>query len=54
MGGMSRLKRTPLVLPNKDFFPPTDTEGAERGRYIFDLVWPLDGDRRLGVRAGKL
>ncbi len=37
-GGMARLKRTPLVLPSKDFFPPTDTEGAERGRYVFDMV----------------
>jgi hypothetical protein len=38
LGGMQRLKRTPLVLANKDFFPPTDTEGAERGRYVFDQV----------------
>jgi hypothetical protein len=37
-GGMARLKRTPLVLANKDFFPPTDMQGAERGRYVFDLV----------------
>jgi hypothetical protein len=37
-GGMARLQRTPLVLPDKDFFPPTDTEGAERGRYVFDMV----------------
>ncbi len=46
LGGMSRLKRTPLVLANKDFFPPTDTEGAERGRYLFDLVgrWMGIGD----------
>lgn len=38
LGGMARLRATPLVLANKDFFPPTDTEGAERGRYVFDLV----------------
>jgi hypothetical protein len=38
LGGMRWLQRAPLVLPNKDFFAPTDTEGAERGRYIFDLV----------------
>jgi len=45
-GGMARLERTPLVLANKDFFPPTDTEGAERGRYIFDMVsrWMGIGD----------
>ena len=43
---MARLKRTPLVLANKEFFPPTDTEGAERGRYVFDLVrrWMGVGD----------
>ena len=29
LGGMRRLERTPLVLANKDFFPPTDTEGAD-------------------------
>lgn len=46
LGGMRRLQQTPLVLPNKDFFPPTDTEGAERGRYIFDEVrrWMGIGD----------
>ncbi len=46
LGGMRRLERTPLVLANKDFFPPTDTEGAERGRYIFDAVsrWMGIGD----------
>jgi hypothetical protein len=46
LGGMARLQRTPLVLANKDFFPPTDTEGAERGRYVFDLVrrWMGIGD----------
>jgi len=46
LGGMQRLNQTPLVLANKDFFPPTDTEGAARGRYIFDLVrrWMGIGD----------
>ena len=46
LGGMQRLERTPLVLANKDYFPPTDTKGAERGRYIFDLVrrWMGIGD----------
>src|SRR6202000_3046136 len=38
LGGMARLRRTPPTLASKDFFPPTDTEGAERGRYIFDQV----------------
>jgi hypothetical protein len=38
LGGMARLRRTPLVLASKDFFPPTDTEGAERGRYVFDMI----------------
>jgi hypothetical protein len=46
LGGMARLKRTPLVLASKDFFPPTDTEGAERGRYVFEMVqrWMGVGD----------
>jgi hypothetical protein len=46
LGGMARLKRTPLVLANKDFFPVTQTEGAERGRYVFDMVrrWMGIGD----------
>jgi len=38
LGGMARLQRTPLVLASKHFFPPTETEGAERGRYVFDMV----------------
>jgi len=46
LGGMRRLQGTPLVLPSKDFFPPTDAVGAERGRYLFDLVrrWMGVGD----------
>jgi hypothetical protein len=46
LGGMRRLERTRLVLANKDFFPPTETEGAERGRYVFDQVrrWMGIGD----------
>jgi hypothetical protein len=46
LGGMSRLQRTPLVLADKHFFPPTDAEGAERGRYVFDMVrrWMGIGD----------
>jgi hypothetical protein len=46
LGGMKRLQRTPLVLASKDFFPPTESEGAERGRYVFDQVrrWMGIGD----------
>ncbi len=46
LGGMAHLKRTPLVLANKDFFPPTDSDGAERGRHVFDEVrrWMGIGD----------
>jgi len=53
LGGMARLNRTPLVLPSKDFFPPTDTEGAERGRYIFDLVrrWMGVGEWACGLES---
>ncbi len=38
LGGVTRLRRTPLVLANTEFFPRTDTEGDERGRYVFETV----------------
>jgi len=43
LGGVARLKARPLVLPSKDFYPPTDAEGAERGRYVFDRTMALMG-----------
>jgi hypothetical protein len=43
LGGMERLQRRPLVLANKDFFPPTETEGDERAAYVFDQIRALMG-----------
>ncbi len=34
-GGIGQLKQRPLVLPTKDFYPPTSAVGEERGDYIF-------------------
>jgi hypothetical protein len=31
------------VLPSKDYYPPTETKGAERGRYIFERTMLLMG-----------
>ena len=36
LGGVASLRARPLVLPNKHFFPPTETEGEARGAYVFD------------------
>ncbi len=49
-GGMQRLRASPAVVPTREFFPPTETEGHARALYIFDLVkrlvglesWPCD------------
>jgi hypothetical protein len=43
LGGMERLGLTPLVLASRDFFPPTETEGAARGAYLFERVKALMG-----------
>lgn len=43
IGGMERLGGTPLVLANRDFFPPTTTEGHERALYLFERVKRLMG-----------
>lgn len=50
LGGVERLKRTAFVVPTREFFPPTETEGHERAVYIFELVkrhmgmstWPCE------------
>ncbi len=50
LGGMDRLRRTEIVLPTREFFPPTLTEGHERAQYVLDLVkgrmgmngWPCE------------
>jgi hypothetical protein len=41
LGGMQRLRRTPLVLANREFFPPTDTERHERALYVFEQIKTL-------------
>jgi hypothetical protein len=67
LGGMERLKRTPLVIPTREFFPPTEAEGHERALYIFGLIkslmgvadWPCEleaydrpeADQRVGLVA---
>lgn len=43
LGGMDRLGNTPLVVPTREFFPPTNAEGEARAEYIFDLVKALMG-----------
>jgi hypothetical protein len=42
-GGMERLRAAPIVIPNRTFFPPTETEGPERAAYLFDRVKVLMG-----------
>jgi len=37
-GGLADLKRSPLVLPTRQFFPPTQKTGHERAEYIFEQV----------------
>jgi hypothetical protein len=37
------LARTPLVLPNRDFFTPTKAQGHERALYAFERVKALMG-----------
>ena len=56
-GGMERLKRTRLVTPSREFYPPTEFEGWERAAYIFETTkrwmgmanWPcqLEGYERI-------
>jgi len=38
LGGLKRLREMQLVLANRDFFPPTETEGHERALYVFERV----------------
>ncbi len=50
LGGMSSIAETPLVQPNRDFFPPSDAEGHARAVHVFGCVkaamgmgdWPVD------------
>ena len=63
LGGMSRLRATPLVTASREFFPPTDAQGHARAEYLFERVktlmglcdWPCQLDpveRPLEVRVG--
>ena len=38
LGGTSRLTRTPLVTPTKEFFPATTAQGHERALHVLDCV----------------
>ncbi len=44
-GGLSRLQRTELVTPSKEFFPATDQTGDEQIAHIFNCVKDLAGMR---------
>lgn len=37
-GGMERLRQTELVLPTRDFFPPSEAAGEARAEHVFDCV----------------
>jgi hypothetical protein len=66
LGGSDDLKLSPLVVPTREFFPPTEAQGHRRVEQIFDAVkklarledWecelkpqPDRGDGRLGPVA---
>jgi hypothetical protein len=38
LGGMARLRAAPLVVPSRDYFPPSETVEHERAVYLFELV----------------
>lgn len=42
-GGIASLRRTELVLPTRDFFPPTEATGHDRAEHIFLTVKRLSG-----------
>jgi hypothetical protein len=43
LGGIERLRRTPLAAPTPEFFPPTAAQGHERALYLFERVKTLMG-----------
>ena len=64
-GGMDRLRRAPLVLPTREFFPPTETTGHARALYLFGRIkvmtgmvdWPCEleaFDRPVGGRVAQV
>jgi hypothetical protein len=44
LGGMDRLRAAALVVPTREFFPPTEAEGHDRALYIFGLI-----KQRMGI-----
>jgi hypothetical protein len=42
-GDLAHLRRTPLVAPTREFFPPTERTGEERAEHIFACVKRLAG-----------
>jgi len=44
LGGIERLKATPLVRANSTFFPQTQAEGHARAEYGFELI-----ERHMGM-----
>lgn len=42
-GGLESLRETDLVLPTRDFFPPSEAKGHERAVHIFGTVKQLAG-----------
>jgi hypothetical protein len=38
LGGLADLKRSPLVFPTRDFFPPTDATGYARADHMLEAV----------------
>jgi hypothetical protein len=37
-GGLKRLKRSPIVVATREFFPATDAKGEDRADHIFECV----------------
>jgi len=42
-GGLERIHATPLVLPSRDYFPPTEATGEARAEHVFNCVRKLMG-----------
>ena len=59
------FRDTPLITPTPDFFPPTEAEGHERAKHVFDYTrramniesWPcrleMQAPRRGGERVSE-
>lgn len=43
LGGIEDLRAQPLVLPTKEFFPPTEAQGHARAEHVFAAVKHLMG-----------